>query len=161
MIRPVTSDDAAAIASLYNYYIENTTITFETEPVSVSEMCARITDISSKYPYFVYEENGTVSGYCYANVWKKKHAYHTTVESTVYVDKDRQRRGIGEALMNVLIKELKDRQFHAIIACITTPNPESIRIHEKLGFRQVSAFREVGLKFKQWLDIGDWELILV
>jgi Sortase and related acyltransferases len=160
MIRKVKPEDARDIALIYNYYIEKSTITFETDPVSVEEMSERIAAISGKYLYFVYEESGKVIGYCYVSSWKKKAAYNKTVESTIYIEKDFQGQGIGRALMNELINKLKEKSFHAVIACITTPNPESVKLHEKLGFRQVSEFKEVGYKFEKWLDVGDWELLL-
>lgn len=62
MIRPVTLSDAQAITDIYNHYVEETTVSFETEPLSVDEMERRIRDISSRYPYFVHEENGEVTG---------------------------------------------------------------------------------------------------
>lgn len=160
MIRKVQPDDAQDIALIYNHYVEHTTITFETNPVSTDEMSERISTISGKYPYFVYEEAGKVAGYCYASSWKKKEAYCNTVESTIYIDTSFQGKGIGLALMNKLTNELKARSFHAIIACITVPNPSSIGLHEKLGFKKVSEFREVGYKFDRWLDVSDWELLL-
>ena len=160
MIRKVKPEDARDIAAIYNYYIEDSTITFETSPVSTEEMACRIADISEKYPYFVYEESGEVVGYCYASSWKKKAAYSKTVESTIYIAKDFQGKGIGCALMNKVINELREKSFHAVIACITIPNPISVKLHEELGFKQVSAFREVGYKFEKWLDVCDWELLL-
>jgi Sortase and related acyltransferases len=160
MIRNVKTEDAHNIAMIYNYYIENSTITFETTPVSTEEMSDRIESISEKYPYFVYEESNKVVGYCYVSSWKKKAAYDKTVESTIYIDKDFQGKGIGRELMKQLINALREKSFHAIIACITIPNPSSVKLHEELGFRQVSEFHEVGLKFGEWLDVGDWELIL-
>ncbi|MDR0835540.1 MAG: GNAT family N-acetyltransferase [Tannerella sp.] len=159
MIRKATVDDAAMIAKIYNYYVENTTITFELEPVATHEMRGRIADISANYPYIVYEEDGKIVGYCYANLWKKKRAYHSTVESTVYIESSYQQKGIGKKLMTRLIEELKNMQTHAIIACITIPNEKSVSLHEKLGFKQVSEFKEVGYKFDKWLDVGDWEMI--
>ena len=162
MIRNVKPGDVLDIALIYNYYIENSTITFETDCVSVEEMSERIADISEKYPYLVYEDeaSGKVVGYCYVSSWKKKAAYQKTVESTIYIDKAFQGKGIGCALMKKLINELREKSFHAIIACITIPNPSSVKIHEELGFKQVSEFKEVGYKFEKWLDVGDWELLL-
>ena len=160
MIRSVQPDDAQDIASIYNYYIEQTVISFETEPVSLEEMRRRIVEFSEKFPYLVYEEDGKTIGYCYASTWKKREAYCHTVESTVYVDVSFRGKGIGQMLMKRLIEELRAASFHAVIACIAIPNPSSVKLHEKLGFRQVSDFKEVGYKFGQWLDIGDWELLL-
>ncbi|MDR3267873.1 MAG: GNAT family N-acetyltransferase [Tannerella sp.] len=160
MIREVTQNDAAAIAGIYNYYVEKTIITFETETVSTTGMQERIASISSPYPYFVYEVDGRVVGYCYATLWKKRQAYHHTVESAVYVDPGSRNKGIGRALMQRLIYTLKQISVHAVIACISIPNPESIRLHESLGFEKVSHFREVGWKLNIWVDVSDWELLL-
>jgi phosphinothricin acetyltransferase len=160
MIRNVQPNDARDIALIYNYYIEHTTITFETKPISVEEMRDRISVISEKFPYLVYEEEGKVIGYCYASTWKKRESYRHTVESTVYIDASFHGKGIGQTLMKRLIDELKSTSFHAIIACIAIPNPSSVKLHEKLGFKQVSDFKEVGYKFDQWIDVGDWELII-
>jgi phosphinothricin acetyltransferase len=160
MIRVVQPGDAQDIASIYNDYVEHTAITFETKPVSPEEMRERITSISKQYPYFVYEVSGKTIGYCYASTWKKREAYRHTVESTVYLEASFQGQGIGELLMRRLIDALKAASYHAVIACITVPNPASVRLHEKLGFRRVSEFKEVGYKFGRWLDVGDWEMIL-
>lgn len=160
MIRTVTLNDAQAITEIYNHYILHTCITFETEPVSTDEMAARIKAISFVYPYFVYESDGEILGYCYAHGWKEKQAYQQTAETTVYVKNGYAHQGIGQALMQQLIEASKASNLHVLIACITYPNEASVRLHEKLGFRQVSRFYEVGRKFGQWLDIYDFQLIL-
>lgn len=161
MIRKVSVHDAAHIAAIYNYYIKNTTITFETEPVSEQEMAHRIGQIASHYPYFVAtDHDGQITGYCYAHLWKEKDAYKFTAETTIYVHPDHHRRGIGRRLMAALLAACKENGLHNLIACITVPNEASVELHEKLGFKQVSHFHEVGFKFGQWLDIYDFEFIL-
>lgn len=160
MIRTVSIEDAKDIHGIYNFYIKNTIITFETEPISINEMRERILEISGSYPYLVFEESGKIYGYCYASGWKKKKAYQHTVEITIYVDPNLHRKGIGSALMNTLLEKLRIIHVHAVIACISLPNPPSVKLHEKFGFTQVSHYREVGFKFNRWIDVGDWELIL-
>jgi len=160
MIRYVQPDDAHAIALIYNYYIEHTTVTFATDSISTEEMRNRIITIAGKYPFFVYEESGKVIGFCFASAWKEKKASKNTVESTIYIDKSFQGKGVGYALMSTLIDELRTKSFHAVIACIAIPHPSSVKLHEKLGFRKVSEFKEVGYKFGKWLDVSDWELLL-
>lgn len=58
MIRKVERRDARSIARIYNRYVTETTISFETLPVDEAEMLRRIEDTASRYPYFVYEECG-------------------------------------------------------------------------------------------------------
>jgi phosphinothricin acetyltransferase len=75
MIRRVKAADAAAIAEIYNYYIENTAITFEEDPLAPEAMARRIGEIGAKYPWFVLEEGGVAAGYTYVNTWKDRFAY--------------------------------------------------------------------------------------
>ncbi|MDR1601474.1 MAG: GNAT family N-acetyltransferase [Tannerella sp.] len=159
MIRKARKEDAGAIAAIYNYYVTHTATTFETELVSEEEMRERIIRISTEYPYFVYEKDRFIVGYSYATLWKKRKAYSHTVESTVYVSPGHTHEGIGTALMHRLTDALRQMHIHAIIACITIPNDESIALHEKLGFTKASHFRQVGWKFERWLDVGDWQLV--
>ena len=159
-IRPVRLDDAERVASIYNRYVSKTTITFETEPVPVEVMRGRIDSISSAFPYFVYEYDGELIGYCYAHLWKEREAYSKTLETTVYLAPEACHKGIGPLLMTHLIDECRRQGYHALIACITADNLSSLRFHQRLCFRQVSRFSEVGRKFGRWLDVIDLELIL-
>ncbi len=160
MIRPVTLQDASAIAAIYNEYVEHSTATFETEPVSEETMRARIADIITTYPYIVYEAEGAVIAYSYVHAWKTRKAYEHTAETTIFVHPDHKRKGIGLELVRQLIEECRQCNFHVLIACITTSNTSSIILHQKLGFQQVSHYHEVGWKFDQWLDVADYQLIL-
>ncbi len=160
MIRTVGLQDAKAIADIYNEYVVNSVITFDTESVSEEEMQAHIAELSAGYPYLVYEVEGEIAGYCYAHVWKTKAAYRHTLETTVYLSPRYRGRGIGKELMQRLIEECRRAGFHALIACITEGNEASVALHLKLGFKQVSHFEEVGMKFNRKLDVYDYELIL-
>ena len=159
-IRLVRLDDAERIASIYNKYVSATTITFETEPVTTEEMRGRVETISSAFPYFVYEYDGVVLGYCYAHLWKEREAYSKTLETTVYLAPEACHQGIGSQLMRHLIEDCRRRGYHALIACDTADNLSSLQFHRRLGFRQVSIFTEVGRKFDRWLDVIDLELVL-
>lgn len=159
-IRPVRPSDAGVIAAIYNNYVLNTDISFDTEAVSTEEMRARIMEISRKYPYFVAECGGKVAGYCYAHEWKSRPAYCRSWETTVYIDERVRHLHLGRHLMDRLIAECRGRGCRALIACITGGNEASIAFHRGLGFEQVSLFKEVGFKFGRYLDVVDYELLL-
>jgi phosphinothricin acetyltransferase len=161
MLRPVKPADAAAIAAIYNYYVVHTIITFEEEKITTREMAKRITESKKAgLPWFVWEEHGQVLGYSYASKWKSRCSYRYSVESTVYLDKDATRRGLGTKLYSALIDSLRSTRIHAIIGGVALPNAGSAGLHEKLGFKKIAHFKEVGWKFDQWIDVGYWELLL-
>ncbi|MBJ6723721.1 arsinothricin resistance N-acetyltransferase ArsN1 family B [Geomesophilobacter sediminis] len=160
MIRDAVPEDAAAICRIYNPYIEQTVITFETEPLSVEKMAARIESYRAHYPWLVAEENGAVVGYAYAAKWRERRAYRFAVESSVYIDQSAQGRGLGVLLYQELFVRLAAMKIHAVLACISLPNPASIALHEKLGFAKAAHFTEVGWKFDRWIDVGYWQKLL-
>jgi L-amino acid N-acyltransferase YncA len=160
MIRNVLPGDAKQICSIYNYHVTNTIVTFEEELVTESEMQQRIVTISLKYPWFVYEEEDSIAGYAYASQWRTRSAYRYAAESTVYLHEDFKGKGIGTALYVRLIEEMKTRSFHSLIGGISLPNNASIALHEKLHFKKVAHFEQVGFKFNHWIDVGYWELLL-
>jgi L-amino acid N-acyltransferase YncA len=160
MIRPATSADAGAIAAIYNHYVTSTTITFEEEAVSQSEMASRIESVSAQLPWYVYERDGAVAGYAYATPWRVRSAYRFSVETTVYVAPGCARQGIGLQLYSALIDALRSRDIQVVLGGIAQPNPASVALHESLGFEKVAHFKRVGRKFEQWIDVGYWELQL-
>ena len=160
MIRPVTILDAAAICSIYNYYVENSCATFEEMPVSQAEMEERIRSIGGQYPYLVWDDEGIINGYAYAHRWRDRSAYRHTVETSLYVRTGLHGRGMGRALMEALLDEIRKMGIHAVISGIALPNDSCVAINEKLGFRKIAHFSEVGYKQNRWLDVGNWELLL-
>jgi phosphinothricin acetyltransferase len=160
MIRPATPFDAAAIATIYNPYVADTIITFETAPVAVEEMAGRIQRTLENYPWYVREEDGRILGYSYASQWKSRSAYRFSVESTVYVAQDQYRKGVGASLYRTLLPELRARGFHAALGGISLPNAASVALHEHCGFTWVGTLPEVGWKLDRWVDVGYWALVL-
>ena len=160
-IRPAETEDAAAIAAIYNHYVATTCITFETDPVSASEMAERIAETrASNLPWLLAQANDEVLGYAYASKWKGRCAYRHSVESTVYLDAAKTGQGIGKPLYAALIDALRARAMHAVIGGIALPNEASIALHERMGFEKVAQFKQVGFKQDRWIDVGYWQLLL-
>lgn len=160
-IRQATTADAQEICSIYNYYVLNTAITFETEPVSVEEMRSRIQEVlGSGLPYYVAVSDHHITGYCYLHQWNNRCAYSSTKEVSVYLDKNVRRQGIGTKLLKEILENINPENIHVLISGICLPNEGSVRLHEKFGFRQVSLMKEIGRKFNEWRDVGHWQLVL-
>ena len=161
MIRNVIAADAERISIIYNHYIRESLVTFEEEPVTASEMQARIEEAQSTgLPWLVAQDGNELLGYAYAGEWKGRCAYRHSAEITVYLDHGATGGGWGSALYEALFTQLGERNIHAVIAGIALPNPESVALHEKFGMRKVAHFSEVGYKFEQWIDVGYWQAIL-
>ena len=162
MIRNATPADAAALARIYNRYVLDTTVTFEETAVPDGEMASRIAEVQAVgLPWLVAEDNaGTVLGHAYASKWKGRCAYRFALETTVYLDASAHRQGIGRQLYGRLLALLRDAGMHVAIGGIALPNEASIALHEKLGFRKVGQFEQVGFKFGRWVDVGYWQLFL-
>lgn len=160
MIRSVKIEDAKFLTAIYNHYIVNTCTTFEETALLEEDFKKRIQKHNPKLPWLVFETNDRVIGYAYATDWKLRSAYKFTVESSIYLDVNSLQKGIGTQLYQSLIDQLITLKMHAVIGGIALPNPNSIKFHEKMGFKQIAHFKEVGFKFNRWVDVGYWELLL-
>lgn len=160
MIRQAKPSDASQLANIYNHYVLNTIITFEMVPTSNTVMAEKIAITMERYPWLVFEEDDEILGYAYATEWKPRGAYKSTVESTVYLKLNQSGKGLGNRLYTELISQLKVLNIHSVIGGIGLPNEASIVLHEKLGFKKVAHFKEVGYKFDKWVDVAYWQLII-
>jgi len=162
MIREVQLSDAESICNLYNYYIEETIITFEDQLLQPSDIEERIwkTRLMMGYPYIVYEMDNQVVAYAYLEKWRSRPAYDISMETSIYVDKDFQGKGIGNRLYSELIRRGKELNLHSLIGVISLPNDVSRNLHRKLGFQLTGHIREAGRKFDKYIDIEYWQLIL-
>lgn len=163
MIRDAKLSDAESIASIYNHYVTDTLVTFETEPVSAAEVQRRVNQtLGNGFPWIVkLDSRDQVVGYAYADFWRKRVAYQHTVESAVYVDCQQHGKGYGITLYQELLTRLKTQcDIRVVIGVITIPNQASIALHKKLGFSEGAIYREVGRKFDQWIDVQTLQLHL-
>jgi phosphinothricin acetyltransferase len=156
-IRRVTTADAERIAEIYNWYIANTVVTFETIPVSSQEMQRRIHDTLVRYDWIVGAWEGRLVGYAYYNSFRARTAYNHTVEATVYLSDNATGKGFGTALYTSLLDSVSSRQFHEVIGVIALPNPASLALHRALGFHEVGILQNVGYKFDRYVDVGIWQ----
>lgn len=159
-VRPVTPDDAAAIAAVYAPYVIDGVISFELEPPEAAEMARRMMAGGDLHPWLVAEADGAVVGYAYASPFRARAAYAWAVETTVYVAADAQERGVGRALYAELLDRLTRQGFTQAVGIIALPNDASVALHERLGFRFVGVNERVGWKRGRWIDVGVWQRAL-
>lgn len=160
-IRPARAEDAQAIVDVYNVYIRQAISTFEETPITAADMAARMSDSTKAgLPWLVAEEGGTLLGYSYANIWKARSAYRHSLESSIYLAEGARGKGLGKRLYGELLRLLREKPLHMVIAGIALPNDASVALHESLGFRKTAHFEQIGYKFGTYLDVTYWQLEL-
>ena len=153
-IRAAVPADIAAITRIYADAVLHGTATFELDPPGETEMARRLAALTGGgFPYLVAESDGAVAGYAYAGPYRERPAYRFTVEDSIYVATQAQRRGIGRVLIERLTAEAQQRGFRQMIAVIgDSRQAASTALHAAAGFHLIGTFDAVGFKFGQWLD---------
>ncbi|WP_026623132.1 L-amino acid N-acyltransferase [Ensifer sp. WSM1721] len=162
MIRDTVEADLEAIRDIYNDAVMNTTAIWNETLVDVANRAAWLkARKAAGFPVLVaVSDAGEVVGYASFGDWRAFDGYRHTVEHSVYVRTDQRGGGIGRALMVALIERAEALGKHVMVAGIESGNAASIRLHERLGFRQTGQMKEVGTKFGRWLDLTFMQLIL-
>jgi phosphinothricin acetyltransferase len=154
VIRPYTPADIPAVTRIYGHYVRDTVITFETEEPSDAEMANRFATIAGKgHPLLIAEQDGAVIGYAYASTYRPREAYRFTCEDSIYLSPDAVGKGLGGLLLGRLIEDSRKAGLKQMLAVITAERANSIRLHEKHGFRFIGRYEALGYKFDRWLDI--------
>ena len=156
IIRSAAPEDAAALASIYAYYVEYTAVSFEYDAPTAEEFRGRIEKTLRHYPYLVLEEDGVIRGYAYAGPFHERIAYRFCCELTVYIDRDARGRGFGRMLYEALEEKLKEAGIRNLYACIADPDEEdeyltraSEQFHRRTGYIKVGEFHRCGCKFNR------------
>lgn len=153
-IRDAREEDLPSIREIYNYYVMNSTVTFDEERKSLRHWRATYARLQKAgMPFLVAESlQGNVIGYALVQPWKQKRAYRFTVEDSIYLGPAATGKGLGTALMAALIERSRAAGLKEMIAVIADRGAEpSIRMHEAFGFQEVGRMGRVGFKFNRWL----------
>ncbi|MFI0742859.1 GNAT family N-acetyltransferase [Streptomyces sp. NPDC021100] len=155
-IRPGTEDDLEELTRIYNHYVVETPITFDIEPFTVDGRRPWLLEHPDSGPHrlLVAEQGGKLLGYATSSALRAKHAYATSVETTVYVAPEHVGHGVGGLLYSSLFEVLEREDVHMALAGITVPNDASRRLHERFGFRPVGVYEQVGRKFGRFWDVA-------
>ncbi|MFF5305384.1 GNAT family N-acetyltransferase [Streptomyces sp. NPDC013161] len=164
-VRPGVESDLDALTDIYNHYVRETPITFDTVPFSPEERRPWLLSHPEDGPYRLkvavdgtFQGNSQrILGYATSSPYRAKPAYSTSVEVTIYLAPDAGGRGIGTLLYKALFESLADEDVHRAYAGIAQPNEASTRLHERFGFRYVGTYGEVGRKFGRYWDVAWYE----
>ncbi|MEE6271214.1 N-acetyltransferase family protein [Streptomyces diastatochromogenes] len=159
-VRAGAETDLTALTDLYNHYVRETAITFDTEPFSPDQRRPWLLSHPKDGPHRLLvaqaagEGDGSLLGYATSSAFRPQGAYVTSVETTVYCAPEAGGRGVGTLLYRALFAALADEDVHRAYAGIAQPNEASVRLHARFGFRPIGTFTEVGRKFDRYWDVS-------
>jgi len=160
LIRDATEADLRAILDIYNAEVATGTATWDVTPRGYEEQVAWLAAHSAPYCALVAVEGDEVVAWGSLSRYHPRPGYRFTVEDTVYVRPDRQRRGLGRAVLQELMARAQAGGFHAILGKISGDNEASLELHRRCGFFEAGRERELGYKFDRWLDVVTMQLLI-
>lgn len=148
------------VLTIYNYYVENSTATFHTRPLTEEEMRGIVFFNDPKHRTFVILSGGSVCGYVLLTRFKAREAYDSTAEVTIYLRHGCERKGLGSRSIRFIEDYGKKQGFHSLMSVITGENEASIALFAGAGYEKCAHYREVGRKFDRYLDVVCYQKIL-
>ena len=158
-IASASARDLEAISGIYDHYVRTTPISFDVEPPTTAwrrEWFARFSE-RGRHRLLVARDGGEAIGYAASVPYRSRAGYGPSVETSVYVAPNHLGLGVGTALYGALLYELEHEDVHRAYAGIAMPNPASVRLHERCGFRRAGYFTEQGRKFGRYWDVAWFE----
>jgi len=153
-IRGAFETDLTAVAEIYNYYVQNSVVTFDLEPLKLSDWIEKFRWIQGlKLPFLVaVSDSGYILGFAYVSPWRQKAAYKRTVEDSIYLRPAALGKRVGTRLLAQLIADSKASGVKEIVAIISDKGAESsVQLHTSMGFTHQGHLGKVGFKFGRWL----------
>ena len=154
MIRDATEADLPAILAIYNEVLATSTAIFSDTPSTLEDRLGWFRARRELgYPVLVATDDSGVLGFASFADFRSWPGYRHTIEHSVHVRVDVRGKGVGEALMRVLLGRAMALGKHVMVAGVDAENLASIRLHERLGFQRAGTLHQVGCKFGRWLDL--------
>lgn len=157
----INEDYLPKVREIYNYYIKNTTASFHIQPLSLEEMRRIVFYNDPRFKTFVILIGEQLCGYCILARYKERDAYSITAEATLYLQPEFTRKGIGSSALKFLETQARRNGFHSIIGVVCGENTASIRLFEKNDYTKCAHYKEIGKKFGRFLDIVEFQKLLI
>ena len=158
VVRAALPADVPALTDIYNHYVRTSGVTFDTTEFTTQQRQEWFSHYATTGPHrlLVAVDSGSagmVLGYATSSPFRPKPGYVTSVETSVYLRPDAIGRGLGTLLYRAIFDALAGQDLHRAYAGVALPNDASVRLHERLGFREIGTFAEVGRKFGRYWDV--------
>ncbi|MFV0352508.1 MAG: GNAT family N-acetyltransferase [Oscillospiraceae bacterium] len=159
-IRYATQQDVPSMLAIYAPYVKETLVSFEYEVPTPQDFAARVKALQPDMPWIVYEEDEKILGYAYASRFGVRAGFDWSAETSVYLDKEAQGKGVGQKLYQILFGLMQAMGYATLYARIAVPNMQSEKFHLKMGFTCEAVLKKVGFKFDSFVDLAYYTLQL-
>ena len=160
MIRKIEEKDIEQCLNIYNFYIKESTATFECDTLNIDEFKERIKRITKNFPYLVYEYENKVLGYAYLDYFIDRKAAFMSADLSIYIDPNARSKALGTQLLEKIIEIAPTYGIKNIISVVTTDNLPSIKFHERNGFHKEGQINDIAFKFGKKLGVIYYKLVL-
>jgi L-amino acid N-acyltransferase YncA len=151
--KELTEDKLPEILEIYNYYVLNTDVSFHVIALTLDEMRELVFFKDPKYKTYIAYSNDDLCGYGLIHQYKKRDAYDTTAEISLYLKPEYCGKGLGSKIISFLENFAREHSIHVMIAGIAGNNQNSIKLFEKNGYDRAAHFKEIGYKFGKFRDV--------
>ena len=143
-IRDATEADLPAIVGIYNATVPSRMVTADPDPVPVESRREWFRGHDpNRYPLWVAEADGEVTGWFSFEPFRERPAYRATAEVSVYVAQEHRRKGIGRRLLQEGIRRAPEFGLKALTAGAFAHNEPSLKLFEEFGFERWAYYPRV------------------
>ena len=149
LIRDALEQDLPQVRDIYNFFIQNTVITFDDKPLDLGywrDIHQLLT--KNSLPFIVLARGEQVLGFAYVAPWRQKTSYLKIVENSIYLAAAATGKKLGSRLFAELIERCRQSGIKEIIAVIADRGAHaSIALHKKHGFLEQGHLADVAVRF--------------
>jgi len=149
VIRDALEQDMPQVRDIYNFFIQNTVITFDDKPLDLGywqDIYQLLT--KNSLPFIVLARGEQVLGFAYVAPWRQKTSYLKIVENSIYLAAAATGKKLGSRLFAELIERCRKSGIKEIIAVIADRGAHaSIALHKKHGFLEQGHLADVAVRF--------------
>jgi len=159
-VRVATLQDTDDIAAIYTESILARDSTMDTEPTSSEAIVELLAGLGTREVIYVVDLDDRVLGWGIVKKYSDRPGYSVACETSVYLYRNRIRRGLGKLVQMQLHEFARSVGYHHIVTKIWAGNDSSIAFHEACGFTIVGIQKEIGSIDGRWKDIAIMQCIL-
>ncbi len=150
-IKPLTPADAQHYLKIYAPFVKNSHASFEYEIPDLSEIKTRIERVGERHHGLGLWKNQKFLGFALAGKHRDREGYKYSVETSIYFSPEARGNKWGHPFYEFLLEGLRLQGFLTAVAGIALPNPDSVALHENLGFQKIGTYKHIGFKEGKWI----------